>query len=122
MEIPSAALLSQIRWMWTANKLSTSWGKKWLQKLESPPIFTAHVEGDLYEDLVFTIREEFFDNKNKNPHSSCYDQYYKIEMGAADACLFLRKKQLNCEPTWSPYSRSYRFDCLNQSVAEVISY
>ena len=96
---------------------------KWLQKLEVPPTFTAHVEGNLYEDLVFTVRDDFFDNKNKNPHSACYDQYYKMDMASYFSCVFLRKKQLSCEPEGDLYTGSYMmYVACQESGFEVISY
>ena len=96
---------------------------KWLQKLEAPPIFTAHVEGNLYEDLVFTIDDDFFGLKNENPNEPCYEQYVKINLGTPFSCVFLRKKQLSCEPEGELYTGSYMmYVACQQSGFEVISY
>ena len=76
---------------------------KWLQDLETPPVFTIHVDGGDYEDAVFTIDETFFSTKIDNPKSNC-NGLYPLGDYVNNGCLILYKKQPSCslEETANP--------------------
>ena len=61
---------------------------KWIQDLETPPVFTVHVDGGDYEDAVFTIDETFFSSKRRD----CDGGYTAGDYKNAP-CLYLYKKQ-----------------------------
>lgn len=74
---------------------------KWIQDLDSPPVFTLHIEGGDYEDVVFTISEQFFSRRSDCKRGYTIGDYKDLH------CLYLYKKQ-SCE--------------LNETVCKSVQY
>ena len=74
----------------------------WVDDLAEPPIFTVHVDGDEYEDVVFTLDETLYQKRDVGtPSTSCYGyhSWYFMNM----PCINIYKKNMDCKVDWNPY-------------------
>lgn len=83
--------------------------QSWVDDLAEPPVFTVHVNGDAYEDVVFTIDQEVFDDY-RFTLAECHG--YRVIDLLRYPCIFVYSKGFDasgCREGWDPYANANEY-------------